>query len=73
MKNIKIIFDWAKEHGDAKVIDRILVSLLPELLKNNIKLTSETIELSKTIEVSDELYESIKAKSEELVGSSFKS
>ena len=71
MKDIKKIFEWAKEHGDAKIDDRILVSLLPILLKNNMKLTSTEIEASDSINVSDELYEIIKIKSEELVGSSY--
>ncbi|NOQ30512.1 MAG: hypothetical protein GQ570_05240 [Helicobacteraceae bacterium] len=71
MKDIKKVFEWAKVNGDAKIIDRILVGLLPELLKNNMKSTSKDIENSKTIDVSDELYNIIKTKSEELVGSSF--
>jgi len=70
-RDVKGIFKWAKANGDAKIIDRILVKVLPELLKNNIKITEESIQKSQTIEVSDELYNLIKTKSEELVGSSY--
>jgi len=70
-RDVKGIFKWAKANGDAKIIDRILVKVLPELLKNNIKITEDSIQKSQTIEVSDELYNLIKTKSEELVGSSY--
>ena len=63
-----MIFDWAKAHGDANIYDRILMKLMPELLKENIRLTSETIENSEKIEVSDEIYDLIVQKAEELTG-----
>lgn len=69
--DIKKIFEWAQANGDSNIIDRILLGVLPQLLKNNMKLTREDIENSTSINVSSELYESVKSKTQELVGSSF--
>jgi len=72
MKNIKPIFEWAKLNGDASVIDRIVIKLLPAFIQQDFKITSQLIESSENIEVSDELYELILSTAQELVGSSFK-
>ncbi len=72
MKNIKPIFEWAKLNGDASVIDRIVIKLLPAFIQHDFKITSQLIESSENIEVSDELYELILSTAQELVGSSFK-
>lgn len=66
-KDVKPIFDWAKQNGDANIYDRILMKVMPSLLKDGIKLTSSVIEESKNIEVSLEIYELIKQKAQELV------
>ncbi|MEA3290407.1 MAG: hypothetical protein U9Q04_09545 [Campylobacterota bacterium] len=67
-KDIKPIFKWAKQNGDANIYDRILMKVMPNLIKENLKLTSKMIENSETIEVSTEVYDLIVTKAEELVG-----
>ena len=69
--NIKPIFLWAREKGDAKIYDRILMKVVPELVKNNIQLTSEFIDGNETIEVPSEIYELILVKAEELIGEKY--
>lgn len=70
-KDVKPIFDWAKTNGDANIYDRILMKVMPQLLKENIKITSNTINESLTIEVSSELYNLIKDKAQELINKNF--
>ena len=70
-KDIKPILNWAVANGEAKIIDRILMKLLPHFLKNGLKITEKTIIDSNTLEVSSELYILVKNTAEELVGSSF--
>lgn len=70
-KDVKPIFDWAKTNGDANIYDRILMKVMPQLLKENIKITSNTINESVTIEVSSELYNLIKDKAQELINKKF--
>jgi hypothetical protein len=70
-KDVKPIFDWAKTNGDANIYDRILMKVMPQLLKENIKITSNTINESVTIEVSSELYNLIKDKAQELINKNF--
>jgi len=72
MKNIKPVFECAKQNGDATVIDRIVIKLLPQFIKHDFKITSQMIESSDNIEVSDELYNLIEDTAIELVGSSCK-
>lgn len=71
LKDIKPIFDWAVQNGEAKIVDRILVKTLPLFLKAKHTISLETIETSKTIEVSSELYDVVKSTAEELIGSSY--
>jgi len=70
-KNIIPIFIWAKENGDANIVDRILVKIVLELLQNNIKITQETINNNELIEVEDSLYNLIKETAQKLVGSNY--
>jgi hypothetical protein len=70
-KDVKPIFDWAKTNGDANIYDRILMKVMPQLLKENIKITSNSIKESSTIEVSSELYDLIKDKAQELINKNF--
>ena len=70
-KDVKPIFDWAKTNGDANIYDRILMKVMPQLLKENIKITSNTINESVIIEVSSELYNLIKDKAQELINKNF--
>jgi hypothetical protein len=67
-KDIKPIFLWAKEKGDANIYDRIIMKVLPQLLQENIQLTSDLVEESNEILVSDDLYSLVLNKTEQLVG-----
>jgi hypothetical protein len=69
--NIKPIFLWAREKGDAKIYDRILMKVVPELVKNNIQLTSEFIEQNEIIDVPSEIYDLLLEKAQELVGEKY--
>ncbi len=70
-KDVKPIFDWAKTNGDANIYDRILMKVMPQLLKENIKITSNSINESVTIEVSSEIYDLVKNKAEQLINKNF--
>lgn len=72
MNDLIPIFKWANEHGDANINDRIIIKVIPQLLKKNISLTHEIIESSETINVSQEIYDLVLKVSQELVGSSYK-
>ena len=71
MKNVLPIFIWAKANGEAIIVDRILVKIVPQLLKNSIKITNDIVERSETLEVDILLYDLIKKTAENLVGSSY--
>ncbi|MEA1916129.1 MAG: hypothetical protein U9N42_01220 [Campylobacterota bacterium] len=71
LKDVKPLFEWAVLNGDSKIIDRILVKTLPQLVKSGCELTTSSIENSSKVDVPSELYETIKLVTEELVGSSF--
>jgi len=68
VKDAKHIFSCALTNGEAKIVDRILVRILPELMKYNQKMTSDSILQAESIEVSDELYEYIKSVAQEMTG-----
>ena len=72
MKNVKPVFQWAEENGDANIWDRVLIKIIPQLLKEKVILTTDIIATSKKIELSDELYDLIKEKVEDLIGSLYK-
>lgn len=72
MKDIKPILNWAVANGEAKIIDRILMKLVPQLIKEGLKVTEQVINESDKLEVSGELYELVKNMAEELVDSSYK-
>ena len=70
--NAKPVFKWAKQNGETKIIDRILVRLLPELIKHDLQVTSGSICEMSELDVSDELFDKIKSMAEELVGMPYK-
>ncbi len=72
-QDAKQVFEWAKQNGDVATVERILVKIMPELVKNGMKLTDSSIESSSSVEVSKEMYDLILQKAQELVGSSYKS
>lgn len=68
MKNIKPLFDWAKANGESKIVDRILLKLLPELLKYNQKMTADMVENAEELLVEESLYILVKQTAENIVG-----
>lgn len=66
-KDLKPMFLWAKANGDANIYDRILVKVIPALLRENIHLSAHLIEEAEMVSVSNELYEVVVAKTEELL------
>lgn len=71
MKDIIPLIHWAKAHGEAKIADRILVKLLPELLQAKQQITAEMLETESVIQVPEALFERIQLLAEELVGQSY--
>jgi hypothetical protein len=69
MFDIKPIFDWARENGEVKAIDRILVKVMLLLIKNKITLTAATIQRMETrMSLPEELISAIVRAAEEVVG-----
>ncbi|MEA1920331.1 MAG: hypothetical protein U9N52_10850 [Campylobacterota bacterium] len=69
--DIKPILNWAVAHGEARIIDRILMKLLPQFIKNGHKITESDIQNRDTFLVSQDLYDLVKKQAEELIGSSY--
>jgi hypothetical protein len=73
MKNVLPLFVWANAHGEAKIIDRILIKVLPDLLKHNCKITPEQVENSQELNIPESLYTEICVVAEELIGKRYPS
>lgn len=71
MKDIKPLMLWAKANGEAKIVDRILVKLLPDLVKANQQVTADMLDHQSVIEIPIELYERMRSIAEDLVGQSY--
>lgn len=71
MKNLKPLIVWVKQKGEAKIIDRILLKILPQLLEQNQKLTSEMLDQSSEVNVPESLYNLFVETAEQLVGESY--
>lgn len=69
--DLKPLFNWAKSKGDANIYDRILVKIVPVLLKNNFQITTQIIETSNEILVPNEVYQLTLEKAQELVGEKY--
>ena len=69
MFDIKPIFDWARENGEVKAVDRILVKVMLLLIKNKITLTATTIErMEARMSLPEELISAIVRAAAEVVG-----
>ena len=69
MFDVKAVFDWAKDNGEVKAVDRILVKVMLLLIKNRITLTASTIEKMETrMALPEELSVAIVRAAEEVVG-----
>lgn len=71
-KNVKEIFEWAMLNGETKIADRILVKLMPQLVKFGCTLTANDIANNESILVPNELYQLIKTTAEDLLGTQYK-
>jgi hypothetical protein len=68
MKDIKPLMLWAKANGEAKIVDRILVKLLPDLIKANQQVTADMLDDQTVVEIPSDLYERMQSIAEDLVG-----
>ena len=69
MFDVKGVFDWAKDNGEVKAVDRILIKVMLLLIKNKITLTAATIEKMETrMALPEELSLAIVRAAAEVVG-----
>jgi hypothetical protein len=69
MLDIKPIFDWARDNGEVKAVDRILVKVMLLLIKNRITLTAATIQrMEARMSLPEELISAIVRAAAEVVG-----
>jgi hypothetical protein len=69
MLNVKPVFDWARDNGEVKAVDRILIKVMLLLIKNRITLTVATIDKMETrMALPEELTGAIVRAAEEVVG-----
>ena len=69
MVDVKAIFDWARDNGEVKAVDRILIKVMLVLIKNKVTLTAAAIEKMETrMDLPDELSRAIVAAAESVVG-----
>lgn len=70
-RDIISLLKWAREHGEAKIIDRILIKLMPDFLHYNCPITAEELNTQEYFNVPASLYEKIQKSAEEIVGTSY--
>ncbi len=68
----KELFLWVSKEGEAKAADRILIKIMPALIKEGIEVTAEDIKSMESFLVSEELFEAIKTVAEDVIGKSYK-
>jgi hypothetical protein len=69
MVDVKAIFDWARDNGEVKAVDRILIKVMLVLIRNRITLTAAAIErMEARMDLPDELFRAIVAAAESVVG-----
>ena len=66
-KNVKPIFDWANERGDANITNRISAKVIPVLVEAKIILTDSMIKEKPVITVPQNVYNAIKDNAENLL------
>lgn len=69
--DVKPIIDWAQANGEAKVVERLLVKLLPDLMEHDMQVTAQSFVESDTFDVPESLYKKIQTVAEELVGKDY--
>lgn len=68
LKDVKPIFVCAVAKSEAKIVERILVSVLPELMAHQVSITPEMIANEAEILLPESLYDSLKKAAEQLTG-----
>jgi hypothetical protein len=69
MLDVKGVFDWAKDNGEIKAVDRILIKVMLLLIKNKVTLTAAIIEKMETrMVLPEELNAAIVRAAQEVVG-----
>jgi len=69
MVDVKALFDWVRDNGEVKAVDRILIKVMLLLIKNKITLTAAAIDKMETrMDLPDELLRAIVAAAEAVVG-----
>jgi hypothetical protein len=69
MLDVKRVFDWARDNGEVKAVDRILVKVMLLLIKNRITLTTAAIEkMESRLELPEDVVSAIVRAAEEVVG-----
>lgn len=67
----KPIIEWAKAQGEARVVERLLVKLLPDLLEHDIEVTAESLNTLSRFDVPETLYNKIQITAEQIVGQTY--
>ena len=70
--DIKPLFRWAKDEGETKIVDRVLLKLMPLILQTRLVLTQKQIEMQPSVLVPYELYVEFKKQVEQIVGKPYK-
>ncbi len=68
MKDVKHIFSCAAACSETMIIDRILIRVMPELMKHDQRLTADGIKAAREVLVPVDLYAYIRSVAEDLVG-----
>jgi len=71
MVDAKGLFEWAVQEGEAKVVDRVLIKVVPKLLSAGIRVSAEEISAMDSFFVSEEIFEAMREVVEQIVGKSF--
>lgn len=69
--DVRNLFKWANEIGDANINNRILAKAMPALIKAKIIITDTMLRGNETIEVPQDIYEIIKESAQELLKSTY--
>lgn len=69
MRDVKPVFAWARAHGDSKIVDRVIIRLLPQLQAHGLYLSEAQVEADDQTMVPDPVYDLVKETAEALIAS----
>jgi hypothetical protein len=69
--DIKPVFQWIHDNGEAKATQRVLMKSILSLKKFNIQFTNQAIENSEIIKIPKELYTILVSEAEKVVGQKY--